>query len=78
LRLLESQKDMDDDEPNAIRPSYITKSTKEELCIEYINSFLDQFSAIYMQELPKKNRKNKNINASAAPRKLPYMLAENE
>lgn len=28
-------------------PSYTSNSTKEELCIEYVNSFLDQFANVY-------------------------------
>ena len=27
--------------------SYTSNSTKEELCLEYVNSFLDQFTSLY-------------------------------
>jgi hypothetical protein len=78
LRLLSNQKVYDDDSPDAINESYITKSTKEELCIEYIHSFLSQFEQIYMQDLPKNTRKSKINPVAKPPRKAPYMLAANE
>ena len=78
LRHFESQNDIDDEDPESIKPTYTTKSTKEELCIEYVKSFLDQFQAIYMQDLKKNNKKLKTPIVQAKPRKLPYMLASNE
>jgi hypothetical protein len=78
LKHLESQNDIDDEDPESIKPAYTTKSTKEELCIEYVKSFLDQFQAIYMQDAKKSNRKQKTPTVQVKPRKLPYMLAANE
>ena len=78
LKLLESQNDLDEEDPSAIKPSYTTKSTKEELCIEYVNSFLGQFTAIYMQVPAAINRKKNSTASAIKPRKLPFILAANE
>ena len=46
------QRYRDDNEESSFPASYTSNSTQEELCLEYVGSFVDQFSSVY----PKRNR----------------------
>ena len=76
-RMIDCRKKLENS-TKGVSNSYFTNTTKEELCLEYITSFIAQFQKIYPKRkvppivIPNEYGINKFVCTTVRPQQVPY------